>query len=176
MPRTEPPDVPALDAAAIVSAMNRHGVRYIVIGAFAAIAQQVPIPPTRDIDLTPETSRENLERLSAALTELDARVRTQSAPDGLAFAHNAASLRDAVVWNLVCAHGEFDLTFQPAGFERGYTDLEPRAHSVSVQGVVVLVADLADVIRSKAAAGRPKDLLVLPTLRRHLAQLRSAKQ
>jgi hypothetical protein len=29
-----------LDAAAIVSMLNQHEVRYVVIGAFAAIAQQ----------------------------------------------------------------------------------------------------------------------------------------
>lgn len=33
-----------------------------------------------------------------------------------------------------------------------------------VEDTEVLVADLADVIRSKEAAGRPKDLRVLPTL------------
>jgi hypothetical protein len=38
------PDEPELDAAAIVGALNRHQVRYVVIGAFAAIAQQAPIP------------------------------------------------------------------------------------------------------------------------------------
>jgi hypothetical protein len=50
---------PELDAAAIVAALNRHQVRYVIIGAFAAIAQQAPIPATRDIDLTPEASQEN---------------------------------------------------------------------------------------------------------------------
>ena len=47
---------PELNAAAIVAALNRHRVRYVIIGAFAAIAQQAPIPATRDIDFTPETS------------------------------------------------------------------------------------------------------------------------
>ena len=51
---------PELNAAAIVAALNRHRVRYVIIGAFAAIAQQAPIPATRDIDFTPETSQENL--------------------------------------------------------------------------------------------------------------------
>ena len=51
---------PELNAAAIVAVLNRHQVRYVVIGAFAAIAQQAPIPATRDIDLTPEASQENL--------------------------------------------------------------------------------------------------------------------
>ncbi|HYZ52812.1 MAG TPA: hypothetical protein VE733_04780, partial [Streptosporangiaceae bacterium] len=78
---------PELNAAAIVAALNRHQVRYVVIGAFAAIAQQVPIPATRDIDLTPETSHENLTRLSAALKELGARIRAEGVPDGLPFSH-----------------------------------------------------------------------------------------
>jgi hypothetical protein len=42
---------------------------------------------------------------------------------------------------------------------------------MSVDGVEVLIADLGDVIRSKEAAGRPKDVRVLPTLYRHLKQL-----
>ena len=58
----------APDAAGIVEVLNRHGVDYIVIGAFAAIAQRAPIPATRDIDLTPDTTVENLNRLTAAVS------------------------------------------------------------------------------------------------------------
>ena len=65
-------DIPELNAAAIVAVLNKHQVRYVIIGAFAAIAQQAPIPVTRDIDLTPEVSQENLSRLSLALKELGA--------------------------------------------------------------------------------------------------------
>lgn len=166
-------DAPRLVAHAIVEILNRHRVDYVVVGAFAALAQRALIPPTRDIDITPDTSRANLERLSAALTELRARVRTTSQPEGIPFAHEGSSLRDAVVWNLICRYGEFDLTLQPAGFERGFADLRPRAHEVSIEGVVVIVADLADVIRSKEAAGRPKDLRVLPTLYQRLAELQA---
>lgn len=165
---------PQLNATGIVSVLNKHGVQYVVIGAFAAITQRAPIPPTRDIDFTPDASRDNLDRLSAALKELKARVRTDTVPGGLAFDHDGASLANAIAWNLICADGEFDLSFEPAAFAGGYADLEPHAHRMSVDGVEVLVADLADVIRSKEAAGRPKDLRVLPVLYRHLAQLRSA--
>jgi hypothetical protein len=162
---------PLLNATRILSVLNKHSVQYIVIGAFAAIAQRAPIPATRDIDFTPETSRANLDRLSAALKELRARIRTDAVPGGLAFDHDGASLGDAIVWNLVCPDGEFDLAFQPAAFAGGYSDLAPQAHRMSVDGVEVLVANLSDVIRSKEAAGRPKDLSVLPTLYRHLARL-----
>lgn len=71
---------PELNAAAIAEVLNRHQVRYVIIGAFAAIAQQAPIPATRDIDLTPETGPENLARLSLALKELGARIRTEGVP------------------------------------------------------------------------------------------------
>lgn len=158
---------PELNAAAIVAALNRHQVRYVIIGAFAAIAQQAPIPATRDIDLTPEASEENLARLSAALTELGARVRTEAAPGGLAFSHDATSLGAAEVWNLICGDGEFDISFHPSGFADGYEQLAAHAHRMRVGDVEVVVADLADVIRSKESAGRPKDLRVLPLLYRH---------
>jgi hypothetical protein len=162
---------PHLNATRILSILNKHGVQYIVIGAFAAISQHAPIPPTRDIDFTPETSRANLDRVSAALEELNARIRTDTVPGGLAFDHDGASLANATVWNLICPDGEFDLSFQPAAFAGGYSDLAPQAHRVSVGGVEALVASLGDVIRSKEAAGRPKDLRVLPTLYRHLERL-----
>lgn len=167
---TDPSD---LDATAIVSALNRRGVRYVVIGAFAAIAQQAPIAPTRDIDLTPDTAVDNLRRLSAALKDLDARIRTDEEEGGLPFDHDGASLGRAAVWNLICTHGEFDVSFRPSGFDGGYAQLLANSHVVEVEGVEVTIADLEDVIRSKEVAGRPKDLRVLPALYRHLARRRS---
>jgi hypothetical protein len=160
---------PWFNPAAIVAALNRHQVRYVVIGAFAAIAQQAPIPATRDIDITPDASNENLTRLSAALTELGARIRTEADPRGLPFGHDATSLAAAEVWNLICDDGEFDITFRPSGFAGGYAQLAHGAHRVRVGDVEVPVADLADVIVSKESAGRPKDLQVLPLLYRHQA-------
>lgn len=153
-----------LNAVAIVSVLNRHRVDYVVIGAFAAIAQQAPIAPTRDIDVTPDDSTDNLGRLSDALKELDARIRTGADDGGVAFDHD---VRRADMWNLICRYGEFDISFRPAGFDSGYAALIRRAHRVLVDGVQILVADLDDVIRSKELAGRPKDIRVLPALYRH---------
>jgi len=165
-----------LDATAIVRVFNRHDVRYVVIGAFAAIAQQAPIPASRDIDLTPDTTIENLNRLSAALKELGARIRTDAVERRLPFDHDGSSLGRADVWNLLCPHGEFDISFRPSGFAGGFGELALRAHKVSVGGTQVMIADLGDVIRSKEAAGRPKDLQVLPTLYRHQGALRTDEE
>ncbi len=81
----------------VSAAFNRHQVRYVIIGAFAAMAQQAPIPATPDIDLTPEASQENLARLSLALKELGARIRSEAAPEGPPFSHDATSLAAADV-------------------------------------------------------------------------------
>jgi hypothetical protein len=166
---------PELNAAAIVDVLNRHQVRYVIIGAYAAIAQQAPIPATRDIDLTPDTDPENLARLSLALHQLGARIRTEGAPGGLPFSHDAASLAASEVWNLICPDGEFDISFHPSGFAEGYDRLAVNAHRLRVGDVDVVVADLADVIRSKEAAGRPKDLRVLPLLYRHQSVRRAVE-
>jgi hypothetical protein len=152
-----------LDAESIVSTLNKYGVKYVVIGAFAAQLQGAPIPRTRDIDVTPASDSANLKRLSAALHELDARIRTAEDPEGLRFDHDGPSLGRARVWNLTSPYGEFDISFVPSGTE-GYDDLARHAQVVESHGESVPVADLDDVIRSKEAAGRPKDIVHLPIL------------
>ena len=71
-----------------MATLNRFGVKYVVIGAFAAQLQGAPIPRTRDIDVTPATDAANLRRLFDALHELQARVRTVDVPQGLPFEHD----------------------------------------------------------------------------------------
>jgi hypothetical protein len=164
-----------LNAAAIVEVLNRHDVRFIVIGAFAAIAQRAPIPATRDIDLTPDSSVKNLTKLSTALKELGARIRADAVDEEFPFDHDGRSLAASSVWNLICPYGEFDISFVPSGIAGGYQELAVRAHSMRVDAVDVVVADLSDVIRSKEAAGRPKDLQVLPILYRFDRQRRESE-
>jgi hypothetical protein len=76
---------PALRAEHILAALNRRGVEYLIIGAFAAIAQGAPIDATYDIDVTPKRTPENLGRLSDALLDLDARIRVDALEEGLTF-------------------------------------------------------------------------------------------
>ena len=86
-------------------------------------------------------------------------------PGGLAFDHDAESIARTPVWNLVTDHGRLDIALRPSGTE-GYDDLVRDAIHLEILGVEVDVASLADVVRSKEAAGREKDRLVLPVLRR----------
>lgn len=160
------PDNP-LDVDTLLAALVRHGVRFIVIGGFAALVHGSPFP-TEDLDITPERGADNLGHLSAALRDLGARIRTEGVEGGLAFSHDAESLAAAGVWNLMTPYGDLDISFVPTG-TTGFDDLAQDAKPASIRGVAIPVASLADVIRSKQAANRPKDQRVLPVLREILA-------
>lgn len=79
------------------------------------------------------------------------------------------------MWTLTTSVGDLDLCFVPAG-TRGYDDLRREASRQRLgTGLSVPVASLRDVIRSKEAAGRDKDLAQLPLLRRTLEQIRERR-
>jgi hypothetical protein len=156
-------DLAPFDPERIVRVLARHQVAYVMIGALAARLQGFP-RLTADMDITPDRGSANLERLAAALTELSARVYTESVPEGLPFDCSPATLARAEMWNLVTSAGRIDVVFTPAG-TRGYDDLESGAITYEIFGAEVDVASLDDIIRSKVAAGRPQDRQDVPVLR-----------
>jgi hypothetical protein len=147
----------------MLGVLHAHGVRFVLVGGYAAIVHGSPYV-TMDIDVVPERSQDNLTRLSDALDELHARVWTSAEPEGIPFGHDGRSLGESRTWNLVTDHGRLDITFEPSG-TTGYADLARDALRLTILGVDVDVASLNDVIRSKEAAGRTKDRLVLHVLR-----------
>jgi hypothetical protein len=161
-------DEPTFGPERILAAFEGHGVRSVLIGGFAAVIYGSPYLTT-DVDLVPARDAANLARLADALRSIHARVWTADEPAGLPFDASAEALAGADLWNLVTDHGRLDLAFTPAG-TGGYDDLARDADHLTVLGVGVDVASLADVIRSKEAADREKDRLVLPVLRRLLTE------
>lgn len=149
----------------ILRVLVDHGVEFVVIGGLGALTHGSPFP-TRDVDITPDRAMDNLQRLSGALSELDARIR--AGDESVPFAHDARSLADAGVWDLRTRHGDLDISMVPSGTE-GFDDLIRDAQDVDILGITVPVASLADIIRSKQAANRLKDQRVLPVLRVILA-------
>ena len=148
---SDQPDVAQFDPEPLLAVLERHGVAYVLVGGYAARLHG-SLRPTSDVDVTPATTEENLARLAAALTELGARIRTEAEPSGLAFAASAESLRGVWMLNLQTSRGQLDLTFRPAGTD-GYEDLDRTASLHTIGRVQVRVAALAELIRSKEAAG-----------------------
>jgi hypothetical protein len=162
------------DPEAMLSALAEGGVRFILVGGMAAVLHG-DVGVTVDIDVVPERTEENLDRLAAALRALGARIPTEGEPDGLSFDCSMEFFRnlppDAIV-NMTTQAGDLDVTFCPSGTS-GFADLKRDATDVeAADRLHVLVASLADVIRSKEAAGREKDRLALPRLRRLLERQR----
>jgi len=149
-------EIAPLDPERLLETLSRHRVKFVLIGALAARLHGFP-RLTADADITPADDKPNLDRLAAALKELDAKIYTESVPSGLDFDCSSAMLARATMWNLVTSAGRLDIAFKPAGVE-GYDDLKKDAERFEAFGVRFLVASLDDIIRSKEAAGRPKDL------------------
>lgn len=148
-------DIAPLDPGRILRVLDKHRVRFILIGALAARLYGFP-RLTADAGITPDGERANTVRLAKALRELKARIYTDTIPEGLEFDCSAEMLSRAAMWNLVTSAGRLDIAFKPAGTE-GYADLASGAARFEAFGVQFDVASLDDIIRSKEAAGRPKD-------------------
>ncbi len=157
----------------IFACLDRHHVRYVLIGGLAAVLQGSPIA-TFDVDVCPARGPADLGRLADALEELDARIRTPNDPEGVAFPRDAAFLANAQILNLVTRFGDLDISFLPSG-TRGFEDLSKSAVAIRVRGVEIHVAALQDIIRSKEAANRPKDQRTLPILRQLLEEIQKKK-
>ena len=158
--------MPDFDPIRLLRTLQRHDVTFVVVGGIAAIAQGSPLP-TEDLDITPARDPENLRRLAAALSELEATLRVPRGP-GVPFPIDALFLADGQAWTLETKFGPFDLVIVPAGTS-GYDDLASDAHEATLgDNLVVRIASLRDLIRMKEAAGREKDLMALPALRRTL--------
>jgi hypothetical protein len=156
----------------MLRSLESNRVRYVVIGGVGATFHGSPLP-TRDADICPAADDANLELLASALREMAARIRTADAPDGLPFACDARFLRQMKLLNLTTKFGDLDLSFEPSG-TGGYAELAPRRVEYDLgAGLVVPVAALEDIIRSKESANREKDRLALPTLRLLLEKRRS---
>jgi hypothetical protein len=119
--------------------------------------------PALDIDFTPSSSPENLRRIADAPREIGARLRVAGTLDGVPFDPVSQLIAQMVMLNLTRRYGDFDLAFHRSG-TGGFEDLTKRATTVLIGDTEARVASLADVIRSKRAAARPKDLRVLPSL------------
>jgi predicted nucleotidyltransferase len=133
---------------AVLEALNRHGVRYMLVGLSAAVLQGANTA-TRDVDLWFEDASD--ERIGLAVREA-----------GGIWVSGSFGMRppqiggDSVGDRLdVVTHmhglGSFDEEFS-------------NTKSVSVDGIPLRVLSLRRIIASKQAAGRKRDLAAIPAL------------
>jgi hypothetical protein len=149
------------DPYAILAALERQRVTYILIGGFARVIQGTE-ELTNGLDLVPSLRAENLRRLALALQDLGAeRVDRRS------LALDETTIRDEPVIALGSPSGELNIVPEPAGTRGGYDDLRRAATREPIgKGLRPSVASIADLARMLAALGRERDLPLLQELRR----------
>ena len=128
-------------------------VEFVIVGGLAATVHG-SARLTQDIDVVYARSEANLERLANSLERLAPYPR--GAPPGLPFEWSAATLRRGLNFTLTTTGGYIDLLGEITG-GGGYEDLLPHTLEIELFGHRCLCLELDWLIRTKRAAGRPRD-------------------
>ena len=142
-----------------------HEVDCVVVGGLAAVLQGAPIV-TFDVDIVHERSVANIARLIAALSHVEARYRTH--PDRV-IRPRADALTGPGHSLFTTTVGQLDALGALNGSD--YEALLPDSVVLDFGGHSIRVLRLERLIEIKRAAGRPKDLRVLPELEATLRRI-----
>lgn len=148
--------------AELIRCLSGEGVECVVVGGLAVIAHG-HIRATIDLDICYARTPENLERLVRALSPFQPKLR--GAPPELPFFWDVQTLRNGLNFTLTTTIGDIDVLGEITGLG-GYGEIALRSETIELYGANIRILSLADLIRSKAAAGRAKDLVDLEALRK----------
>ena len=154
-PTTADSALAPLQVGPLLATLERHGIAHVVIGGVAAQLHG-STHPTRAVDITANPYGVNLERLRAALVDLDAREYVPGFGYPLQLPMDRRRLSTDVPLRTVTRLGSLDIVPKPHGTD-GYHELNRRSRYRHAYGLMVPVADLDDLMRSHSAAGRAKD-------------------
>ncbi len=149
--KTDAPITPLLRVCAL---LNKHNVRYLVVGGYACILHGL-IRTTEDVDLLIEESGDNYQRVIDALSEME---------DHAARELNPRDFEENVV---VKVADEVEVDISRRAWKVDYREAAPRAKMIELLGIKVPFLDLPDLIASKETY-REQDQVDLLRLRRLL--------
>lgn len=132
----------------VARALEASKLDAIVVGATAAVLQGAPLT-TQDVDLLVRRAPRNEAKITAFRAALGGFGRV---------------IVTSQVESLVGPTGQVDLIFDALPANLTFEAVRSRARRMTVGASTLVVASLEDVIQSKRAAGRPKDLAALSVL------------
>ena len=150
------------DFASLIKHLSSESVEFIVIGGFAGTIHGAA-RLTVDLDVVYSRTPENIERLAAALSELEPYLR--GAPPGLPFKFDVSTIQRGMNFTLTTAVGDLDLLGEVTG-GGSYEELLSSTELVTVFEETVRCLNLEKLIHVKRAAGRPKDFEAIAELER----------
>lgn len=132
--------------------LNRHEVRYLVVGGYALAIHGSP-RYTGDLDIWIDPTPENANKMLKVMTDFG-------------FASLGLTATDFSTSGNVIQMGQppfrIDIITRPDGVS--FDDCYPSRLLVDYEGVTLSVIGLADFKKNKSASGRPKDLVDLSCL------------
>lgn len=149
-----------IDLEKSLTCLNESGVQFVIVGG-VAITIHGSAYVTSDLDFCYARDKENLTRLTRALSPFNPHLR--GVPPGLPFRFDEETLRRGLNFTLTTDLGDIDLLGEIAGIG-GYAEVLASSLPVELFGCLFKVLTLDALIASKKAAGRLKDLQVLPEL------------
>jgi len=148
------------DFQTLVGALTAGNVKFIIVGGLAATVHG-SARLTQDVDVVYARDEANLARLMEALAPFEPYLR--GAPPGLPFEWSVDTLRRGLNFTLTTDVGDIDLLGEITG-GGGYLDLLRHTIEIGLFGRECRCLDLQSLIRTKRAAGRPRDLQMLAEL------------
>jgi hypothetical protein len=135
-------------------------VEFVLIGG-AAMQMQGSAHLTEDLDFCYARSAKNMERLALALAPYHPRLR--GAPENLPFRFDAATIKRGLNFTLMTDLGALDFLGEVAGVG-DYLEVKKNSDVMAIFDMDCHVLSLEGLIRCKKAAGRERDLEVIPEL------------
>ena len=155
----------------MVCRLTKAEVEFVIVGGVSAVLQGAPIT-TRDLDVCYRRTPANITRLVSALAPLQPRPR--GFPPDLPFFFDERSIQLGSNFTLEIGNESLDLLGVMSAIG-GYEEIIDQAQEKTVAGHKVNVLPLALLIATKQAAGRPKDLAVIPELQATLEMQQKSK-
>ena len=143
-----------------LKSLTAEKVDFVVVGWLAISAHSTGYITT-DLDFCYLRTKENLKRIVAALAPFNPRFRNHF--ENLPFIWNERTLQNGTNFTLVTDIGDIDLLGEVGGIG-DYESVRVESLVETLYGCEVRLLTIEGLIKSKRAAGRAKDLLVLPEL------------
>ena len=138
----------------MLSLLEKHKVRYLVVGGYAVMKYTEP-RFTKDLDLWVSTDQENSKAVYAALKEFGAPLKDLAPAD---FA------QEGYFYQMGNPPFRLDVMMSIPGvtFEAAWANRE----KVQLEGLIIPFISKADLIKAKEASGRDQDLIDAKELRK----------
>lgn len=143
-----------------ICSLADNKVDFVIVGG-VAIKIQSSGYLTEDLDFCYSRTKENLMRIVSALALFKPRPR--DFPKDLPYFFDERSLQNSTNFTFETTIGDIDLLGEVAGIGT-YSEVEKSSVVFELYGRDIRVLSIDGLIKAKRAAGRTKDLLVLPEL------------